>query len=66
MGNKADELEKQGKKVLLAWEESIGFMLGHPRDKDGVTAAAVFAEIASYLNSQGISLTKQLFNIYKE
>lgn len=66
MGNKADELESQGKKVLLAWEESIGFMAGHPRDKDGISAAAVFAEIASYLNSQGITLSKQLFDIYKK
>ena len=66
MGNKADELEKQDKKVLLAWEESIGFMLGHPRDKDGVTAAAVFAEVASFLNSQGLTLKKQLFSIYNQ
>ncbi|KAK6020011.1 hypothetical protein OSTOST_14341, partial [Ostertagia ostertagi] len=33
MGNKADELRKQGKHVILSWEESIGFMPGHPLDK---------------------------------
>lgn len=66
MGNKADELNKQGKKVLLAWEESIGFMPGHTLDKDGVTAAGIFAEIASYLQSKGSSLTQQIFSIYKQ
>lgn len=66
MGNKADELRKAGKNVILAWEESIGFMAGHPLDKDGITAAGVFAEMASYLNSQNLTLSKQLFNIYKQ
>lgn len=28
MGNRAAELQKQGKEVLLAWEESIGYMCG--------------------------------------
>ncbi|KHN72132.1 Phosphoglucomutase-2 [Toxocara canis] len=66
MGNKADELRKQGKNVVLAWEESIGFMAGHPLDKDGITAAGIFAEIASYLHSENLTLAKQIFNIYKE
>ncbi|VDN54887.1 unnamed protein product [Dracunculus medinensis] len=66
MGNKADELRTKGKLVILAWEESIGFMPGHSLDKDGIIAAAIFAEIASYLSSKGSSLTKQLFNIYKK
>uniref|UniRef100_A0A0M3JCK4 PGM_PMM_III domain-containing protein n=1 Tax=Anisakis simplex TaxID=6269 RepID=A0A0M3JCK4_ANISI len=66
MGNKADELTKQGKHVILAWEESIGFMAGNPLDKDGVTAAGIFAEMASYLHSENLTLAKQLFNIYKE
>ncbi|VDL69098.1 unnamed protein product [Nippostrongylus brasiliensis] len=33
MGNKADELRKKGKHVILAWEESIGYMPGHTMDK---------------------------------
>ncbi|MFH4975862.1 hypothetical protein AB6A40_002571 [Gnathostoma spinigerum] len=66
LGNKADELRKEGRNVLLAWEESIGFMPGAALDKDGISAAAIFAEIASYLKSQNMSITKQLFAIYKE
>ncbi|VDK70423.1 unnamed protein product [Gongylonema pulchrum] len=66
LGNKTDELRRQGKTVLLAWEESIGFMFGHSLDKDGVTAAATFAEIASYLQSKGVTLSEQLIKIYCE
>uniref|UniRef100_A0A1I7ZZH6 Phosphoglucomutase-2 n=1 Tax=Steinernema glaseri TaxID=37863 RepID=A0A1I7ZZH6_9BILA len=64
MGNMAEELRASGKKVILAWEESIGYMPGHTLDKDGVSAAGMFAEIASFLHSQGLSLTDQLFHLY--
>ncbi|KHJ86090.1 phosphoglucomutase/phosphomannomutase, alpha/beta/alpha domain I [Oesophagostomum dentatum] len=33
MGNKAHELRSKGKTVILAWEESIGYMPGHTLDK---------------------------------
>uniref|UniRef100_A0A915PP68 Phosphoglucomutase (alpha-D-glucose-1,6-bisphosphate-dependent) n=1 Tax=Setaria digitata TaxID=48799 RepID=A0A915PP68_9BILA len=66
LGNKTDSLRHQGKTVLLAWEESIGFMLGRSLDKDGITAAAVFAELTSYLYSNGLTLFQQLFKIYSE
>ncbi|EPB72911.1 phosphoglucomutase/phosphomannomutase, alpha/beta/alpha domain II [Ancylostoma ceylanicum] len=33
LGNKADELRSKGKTVILAWEESIGYMPGHALDK---------------------------------
>ncbi|KAK0417460.1 hypothetical protein QR680_013022 [Steinernema hermaphroditum] len=64
MGNVAEKLRAEGKKVILAWEESIGYMPGHTLDKDGVSAAAMFAEIASHLQVNGLSLADQLFNIY--
>ncbi|CAI4230699.1 unnamed protein product [Auanema sp. JU1783] len=66
MGNKADELRQQGNKVILAWEESIGFMPGQTMDKDGVSSAAVFAEIAAVLHTQGLSLTDKLFQLYEK
>lgn len=41
MGNRADELIKQNKRVLFAFEEAIGYMCGsHVLDKDGIAAAA--------------------------
>ena len=34
-------------------------------DKDGISAAVVMAEMACYLNRQGLTLTEQLNNLYK-
>ena len=65
MGNKADDLRDAGNQVILAWEESIGFMPGHTMDKDGVSSAAVFAEMANWLHHNGGRTMKdQLFEIY--
>ncbi|KAL5011630.1 hypothetical protein ScPMuIL_010181 [Solemya velum] len=65
MGNKTDELMKQGKTVLFAFEEAIGYMCGTSvLDKDGVSAAAVAAELCSYLYQQNLTLNQQLDKIY--
>ncbi|PIC39448.1 hypothetical protein B9Z55_011130 [Caenorhabditis nigoni] len=66
MGNRAEELRAEGNHVILAWEESIGYMPGHTLDKDGVSAAAVFAEIAAFLHTQGKSLEDQLYALYNK
>uniref|UniRef100_A0A915MSK5 Phosphoglucomutase n=1 Tax=Meloidogyne javanica TaxID=6303 RepID=A0A915MSK5_MELJA len=66
IGNLAHEIRKKGRLVILAWEESIGFATGTTLDKDGVSAAAVFAEMANYLASQKLNMKKQLFNIYNK
>jgi len=48
MGNATDDLRRAGKTVLFAFEEAIGFCIGDlVKDKDGVCAAAVFAEMAN-------------------
>ncbi|KAH9505243.1 Phosphoglucomutase-2 [Bulinus truncatus] len=66
MGNKTDELLKQGKHVLFAFEEAIGFMCGSfVIDKDGVTAAAVISELVNHVYSNNSSLSNQLDIIYK-
>jgi len=47
LGNEALKLEAQGYTVLFAYEEAIGFMMGQiEHDKDGISAAVVFAELA--------------------
>ena len=66
LGNKAIELEKQGKTVAFAFEEAIGYMLGSVRDKDGVSALAVFCELALYLKKQGKSVKQFLESVYEE
>lgn len=67
MGNKANELLKENKNVLFAFEEAIGFMCGSTvLDKDGVSAAVNLATMASYLYHHGLTLINQLKEIYQE
>lgn len=65
MGNEADDLMKKGKKVLYAFEEALGHMCGtHILDKDGLTAMVEVGQMAAYLYSNGLTLQKQLENLY--
>ncbi|XP_072352656.1 phosphopentomutase [Scyliorhinus torazame] len=67
MGNKAKELLDKGNTVLFAFEEAIGYMSTEfVLDKDGVSAAAIVAEMASYLATKNTTLSKQLKAIYEE
>lgn len=70
MGTRAQEIESTtGKEVIFAFEEAIGFMCGsRVRDKDGVTAAAVFCDMIQHHKSLDASWTiqKQLGDIYKQ
>ena len=66
MGNRADTLINEGKTVLFAFEEAIGFMCGScVLDKDGVSAAAMCAEMATYVYNQGMTIQQQLEKIYQ-
>ncbi|XP_036418899.1 glucose 1,6-bisphosphate synthase isoform X1 [Colossoma macropomum] len=66
IGNKIHELTKTGKEVIFSFEESIGFLCGSMvLDKDGVSAAAVVAEMAAYLHTKNVTLNQQLQNIYE-
>jgi phosphomannomutase len=64
LGHRALELQQAGFTPLFAFEEAIGFMFGGApgsiKDKDGVAAAAVFAEMAADLNQWGISVAQHL------
>lgn len=73
MGSRSEQLMSsttdQKKIVLFAFEEAIGFMCGtRVFDKDGVTAAAVLAECANYLDAKenGKLLSEKLEDIYTE
>ncbi|XP_069350576.1 phosphopentomutase [Eulemur rufifrons] len=67
MGNRAKQLIDQGKTVLFAFEEAIGYMCcPFVLDKDGVSAAVISAELASFLASKNLSLSQQLKAIYVE
>lgn len=67
MGNAIATHEENQRKVLFSYEEAIGFCCGTVvRDKDGVSAAAVFAEMANYLARQGKTVTEHLENLYQK
>nr|XP_045378349.1 phosphoglucomutase-2 isoform X1 [Camelus bactrianus] len=67
MGNRAKQLIDQGKNVLFAFEEAIGYMCcPFVLDKDGVSAAVITAELASFLATKNLSLSQQLKAIYIE
>lgn len=69
LGNRAQELVAEGKVVLLAFEEAIGYMIGGidgPTvfDKDGICAAAVFATYARRLYANGQTIASYLEGMY--
>jgi phosphoglucomutase/phosphopentomutase len=67
MGSKTAELQAQGKRVLFAFEEAIGFMCGTAvLDKDGISAGIRVAEMAAFLGSNGMSLRDKLDELFKE
>uniref|UniRef100_A0A8D1QAS0 Phosphoglucomutase-2 n=1 Tax=Sus scrofa TaxID=9823 RepID=A0A8D1QAS0_PIG len=67
MGNRAKQLMEQGENVLFAFEEAIGYMCcPFVLDKDGVSAAVISAELASFLATKNLSLSQQLNAIYVE
>ncbi|KAM4787856.1 glucose 1,6-bisphosphate synthase isoform 2-T2 [Cyanocitta cristata] len=66
IGSRVKNLLDNGKEVLFAFEESIGFMCGTSvLDKDGVSAAVVIAEMATYLQGQSLTLAQKLVDIYE-
>ncbi|KAJ3090062.1 Phosphoglucomutase-2 [Quaeritorhiza haematococci] len=65
LGNRAIELQKAEFEVLFAFEEAIGFMVGDiVKDKDGVSALAVFAENAAALARNGMTVYQYLQSLY--
>ncbi|KAI3438192.1 hypothetical protein D9Q98_000629 [Chlorella vulgaris] len=59
LGNQAIKLEAKGYVVLFAFEEALGFAMGTiQRDKDGISAAAVFAELAADVYARGETLAQ--------
>eukprot|EP01116_Phalansterium_solitarium_P023725 TRINITY_DN8464_c0_g1_i1.p2 TRINITY_DN8464_c0_g1~~TRINITY_DN8464_c0_g1_i1.p2 ORF type:complete len:588 (-),score=211.57 TRINITY_DN8464_c0_g1_i1:188-1951(-) len=65
LGNRAQQLEQNGYTFIFAFEEAIGFMVSDVcLDKDGVRGAAVFAEMANYLDRQGQLCSGYLQSLY--
>lgn len=65
ISNLGQELEAQGKKVLFAYEEAIGFMVGTTVwDKDGISALLAMYMIVSDLASQQLTISDHLESLY--
>ena len=68
IGEIMNNLEAKGEenRFLLGFEESCGYLTGlHARDKDGVNAALLIAEMAGLCKKQGKTLTDRLDEISK-
>ena len=68
MANRAYEIEEnknERHKVMMAFEESIGYMCGtQVLDKDGVSGAIRAAELIAYLDEIDMTLMDKLNDIY--
>lgn len=67
IGEKMTEFANTGSHTyLIGFEESYGYLVGnHARDKDGVVASMLIAEMAAYYKTKGMSLYEALQDIYK-
>lgn len=68
IGEKMTEFAETGNHTyLIGFEESYGYLVGtHARDKDGVVATMLIAEMAAYYKTKGMSLYEALQDIYKK
>jgi phosphoglucomutase len=67
MAEKIKELEEQGSRFLLAYEESYGYLAGNQaRDKDAVVASMLIAEMAAYYAAKGMTLYDAIEALYEE
>lgn len=69
IGDVINKLEQKGekKRFVFGFEESCGYLKGtYVRDKDGVVAAALVAECASYYKRQGKTLLDRMNELYDE
>ena len=66
IGEKIKSFEETNKNTyLFVYEESYGYLVGtHARDKDGVVASLLIAEMAAYYYSKGMSLYEGLQELY--
>jgi len=68
IANRAMQVEADtGTTFIAGYEEALGYTIGTAvRDKDGVSAVAVFAEMTAYLRSQGRSILDELELMYRK
>ena len=65
IASRAMTLERErGARFIFGYEEALGYTIGTAvRDKDGVSAAAVFAELTAVARAQGSTIERELERI---
>ncbi len=68
IGNAAMDYERShGGRFVMGYEEALGYSVGPlVRDKDGVSAAVVFAELAAWNRARGRPVLEHLDEIYRK
>jgi phosphomannomutase len=68
IANRAMALEKErGLRFVFGYEEALGYTAGTiVRDKDGISAAVLFAEFAAALRARGSSVLARLEELYRK
>jgi phosphomannomutase len=67
IGNAAIDFEREtGGRFVMGYEEALGYSVGPlVRDKDGVSACVVFAELVAWNRAQGRTVLAHLDDIYR-
>jgi phosphomannomutase len=67
IANRAMERKaRSGERFVFGFEEALGYTVGElVRDKDGISAAVVFAELAAVLRAKGTSVLAHLEGLYR-
>jgi phosphomannomutase len=61
------ELEREGRRFVFGYEEAIGYTVGSlVRDKDGIGAGVVAAELAALEKERGRTLWDRLHDLYRQ
>jgi phosphomannomutase len=68
IGNAAMDYEKtHGGRFVMGYEEALGYSVGPlVRDKDGVSAAIMFAELTAWNRARGKTVLEHLDDIYRK
>jgi phosphomannomutase len=67
IANRAIEAEAQGRTFVMGYEEALGYTVGTVvRDKDGIGAALVVADMAARCASRGLTLFGYLEQVQRE
>jgi len=66
IANRALELAQEGKRFVFGYEEALGYCIDDlVRDKDGISAAVLFAELAAVCRKRGSSVFGHMNELYR-